>query len=325
MHRLVGLALLLALPAAVRAELRFERPEADLGEVRGGKPMTHRFAFVNDGNEIVEFLEVKPGCGCLKPRVTHLRLAPNQAGAIEVDVNTLGHLDGPHIWQTHVTYRSGTTVQELTLQLKAQIVNDVAVQPASLTLITTGAVTQDVVITDRRNSPLHITEVRPSSKSLSARTGEPYRDDAGRLACKIALEVTADCPDGRYDESLTIYTSDPDYSTLTVAVTIVKRSRQRLTVLPREVLLSATDGQALPARIVQLRDPQDVPVRIESVTTDDPSITCRWVPGPGNAATLRVQIDRTRIHGDRLQSSIHVRTLSPKGENVTIPVTCTLR
>ena len=94
------LAVSLAFPLAGRAELRFERPQVDLGEVRGGKPLTHRFAFINAGDEFVELLEVKPGCGCLKPRVTHLRLPPKQAGAIEVDVNTLGHADGPPVVAT---------------------------------------------------------------------------------------------------------------------------------------------------------------------------------------------------------------------------------
>jgi uncharacterized protein DUF1573 len=328
MHRPFRLAILVTVlftfPAAARAELRFERPVADAGEVRGGKPLTHRFAFVNAGGDTVELLEVKPGCGCLKPRVTHMRIPPGQAGAIEVDVNTLGHLDGAHTWQMQLTYRSGTCVQELTLSLKAHIVNDVAVRPAALTLFTTGVVSQEVVLADRRSQPLRVTEVRASSPHLNAHVGEPYRDDKGRLVCKIKVEPAADCPEGRFEDAISIYTSDPEYRDLTVPVTIVKQSRQRLSALPREVNLTAAPGQPLPARIVQLRDPQDQPILIESVTADDPAVTCRWAPGPGNAATLRIQVDRARLHGDRLQSAVHVHTRTPQGESITIPVTCIL-
>jgi hypothetical protein len=323
MRRLVLVTtLLLVSPVSVRAELRFERPQADLGEVRGGKPLTYRFAFANTGDTFVEILEVKPGCGCLKPRLTHLRIAPKQAGAIEIDVNTLGQADGPHTWHTHITYRAGTSVKELTLSLKAHIVNDITVQPAAVTLFTGGVVSQEVVLTDRRRQPLRLTELRTSSPRLTARAGDPFHDDKGRLVYKIAVAPAADCPDGRHEESLVLYTSDPEYRDLTVSVTIVKRPRQGLSAAPSEVTLMAAAGQPLPARIVQVRDPQDRPVQIESVTADDPAMTCRWAPGPGNAATLRIQVDRSRIQGDRFQSAVHVRT---RGERITIPVTCVLR
>jgi hypothetical protein len=324
MRGVLFLTVFIALPGAARAELRFERPLADLGEVRGGKPLTHRFAFVNAGDTFAEILEVKPGCGCLKPRVTQLRIAPKQAGAIEMDINTLGHADGPHNWHTQITYRAGTSVKELTLSLKAQIVNDVSVRPAALTFITGSVVTQEVVLTDRRGQSLRITQVRASSPRLTARAGEPYRDDKNRLACKITVEPAADCPDGRHEEAVVLYTGDPEYRELTVPVTIVKRSRQRLSAAPREVTLTAAPGQPLPARIVQLRDPQDQPVLIEAVTADDPAVTCRWAPGPGNAATLRIQVDRARLHGETFQSAVHVRTRSPQGESITIPVMCLL-
>jgi len=267
---------------------------------------------------------VKPGCGCLKPRVTHLRVPPNQAGAIELDVNTLDHVDGPPTWQTQLTYRAGTSVKELTLSLKAQIVNDVAVQPAAVTLITGGVVSQEIVLSDRRGQPLRVTQVRPSSPRLTAQSGEPARDEKNRLVYKIAVAPAADCPEGRHEESVVIYTADPEYRELTVPVTIVKRSRERLSAAPREVTLTAAAGQSLPARIVQVRDPQDRPVLIESVTADDPAVTCRWAPGPGNAATLRIQVDRGRIHGDHFQTAVHVRTRSPQSEGITIPVTCIL-
>ena len=324
MRGAILLAVFLALPGAARAQLRFERPQADLGEVRGGKPLTHRFAFVNAGDTFVEILEVKPGCGCLKPRVTHLRIPPHQPGAIELDVNTLGHVGGPHVWQTQLTYRAATSIKELTLALKAHIINDVAVQPAALTLITGGVVSQEVVLSDRRGQPLRVTEVRPSSPRLIARAGEPSRDEKGRLVYKITVAPAADCPEGRHEEAVAIYTGDPEYRALTVPVTIVKRSRERLSAAPREVTLTAAAGQSLPARIVQVRDPQDRPVVIDSVTADDPAVTCRWASGPGNAATLRIQVDRGRIHGDHFQTAVHIRTKSPQGESITIPVTCLL-
>ena len=77
--------------------------------------------------------------------------------------------DGPHTWQTQITYRAGTAVKELTLSLKAQVINDVAVQPAAVTLLTGGVVSQEIVLADRRSQPLRVTEIRTSSPRLTAR------------------------------------------------------------------------------------------------------------------------------------------------------------
>src|SRR4051794_1630648 len=57
-------------PARARAELRFGQTTFDAGTVRNGVVLTPRFAFTNDGDEPAEITEVRPGCGCLKSRLT---------------------------------------------------------------------------------------------------------------------------------------------------------------------------------------------------------------------------------------------------------------
>ena len=59
-------------PARLRAELRFQQTTCEVGEVRGGAVLVPRFTFTNVGSTPVEITEVRPGCGCLKPRLWQL-------------------------------------------------------------------------------------------------------------------------------------------------------------------------------------------------------------------------------------------------------------
>jgi len=151
---------------------------------------------------------------------------------------------------------------------------------------------------------------------------EAMRDRAGHWLRRIGLEVTKDYPEGRHEEILTIYTDDPKYAELRVAVTLVKNFQQRLVATPGDVLLSGNPGQPLPSRIILIRDRDNQEVHIDHVMTDDPSITCRWAQGPNKMATLRILVDRTRISGDSLESAVHVEVSKPIPETLTIPVKC---
>jgi hypothetical protein len=66
------------------------------------------------------------------------------------------------------------------------------------------------------------------------------------------------------------------------------------------------------------------PVEVEKVETDHPALTCTAVPGPGSQVTVKIAIDRTRVSGHVLQSSIRVHVGKPSAEILTVPVTCTL-
>src|SRR4051794_30336316 len=83
----------------VRAELRFAARRADLGEVRSGAKRGHAFAFVNAGSGPAEIVEVRPGCGCLRPRLGRTVYQPGEQGTISLEVNARGESAGPHVWR----------------------------------------------------------------------------------------------------------------------------------------------------------------------------------------------------------------------------------
>src|SRR5947209_15529336 len=136
-----------ATPARLRADLRFGQTTCEVGEVRGGAVLTPHFAFTNVGSDPVEITEVRPGCGCLKPRLTRRVVPPGETGELELEVDTRRESAGPHVWQLDVRWRRGTAAQETTLRVAGRVVTEVTVQPAALTVLADEPGTPTVVLT----------------------------------------------------------------------------------------------------------------------------------------------------------------------------------
>jgi hypothetical protein len=308
--------------STARADLRFAAPRAKVGELRSGAKVAHSFAFVNEGPDAVEILEARPGCGCLTPLPARRVYGPGEEGSIPLEINARGQSAGPHTWRLALRYRAGAAERETTLEVTAQVLTEVTLQPAALTLFADGPLTQEIVLTDTRPHPLTVTATATSCPALRARLTEPYRDGLGHWLRKITLEIDA-CPEGRHAERLLVYTNDPDYRELEVPITLVKRARQRLTATPDRVALRLAPGDTAASCCVRLVDRQGDKVIVEAVTADKSGIVCRWAPGPGNGATVRMQVERDRVGAGAFEGTVRVRLSAPVPETVSIPVSCT--
>jgi hypothetical protein len=322
----VGLLPLLALQAGtLRAgQVVCSSPLFEAGEVRSGAPLAHTFKLTNKGGSAVEVSEVKPSCGCLQPKIDRRRLEPGQSAALTVEVNTLTQPEGPTTWRTVVRFKGGGKEHEVPVFVTAIVLSEVTVRPATLVVYTDTAIGHELTLLDRRPQPLSVKAALTTCPHVKARVSEPARRD-GVWRWTVALEVQADCPEGRHEAMLHLHTGDRDYPELKLPFTVVKRSPRRISAIPSAVSLLGTDGQALPARVVLLGCSDEQPVLVEGVEADHPAIRCTWAAGPGPRATLRVQVDRARISGDSLQGSVQVRLSKPVPQTVLIPVRCTLR
>src|SRR5262249_51099344 len=141
----------------------------------------------------------------------------------------------------------------------------------------------------------------------------------------ISVEVAADYPEGRHEEVLDIYTDDAGYRDLKVPVTIVKRSRQRLGVLPNQVNLTAAPGQEVPSCLVRVRDSPGPAVAVTDVKCDHAAVVCQWARGPGAMATVRINIDRSRVQGPVLDTAVHVTVAQPVQQTLAVAVHCQLQ
>jgi hypothetical protein len=302
------------------AQLRADKPVVDLGEMRSGPRLTQTFLLRNDGPDAIDILELRPSCGCALARVDAHFLKPRDQATVTVEINTLGQAGGAHAWKTLVHARQGEKAEELALEVRAQLITELTVEPAALTLFTEGTRSHEIVLTDRRPKPLTVTTVRSSLLGLRA---EVINQQQGVV--RIRVEVSPDLPSGRHEALVSLYSNDPFYRDLHVPVRIIKQSRSAVSFGPRQLDFGAARGQSFAAKLVRLWSAQDVAIEIGRIYADDAAVACTWAAGPGNQATVKICVDHTRLTSNQLQSAVHVDVRRPVVETITIPVTVEIK
>jgi hypothetical protein len=274
----------------------------DAGEVRVGPPLVRRFIFTNAGNEPLMITDVRSSCGCLVPSLAKRVYEPGQRGELAVEVNTLSQPAGPHRWIFSLGYRCGAAAGERNFELTANLRQEIEITPAAIAFRGNNPPPALVTIRDRRSRPLTVRSVVPSVYLKAKTNGNA-----------VEVRVADDCPEGRHAVALAIMTDDPDYREIKLPVTIDRQPRRRVTALPARVTL-VTGGSTL----VQLK--ADEPVRVEAIEASTPALTCRWTPGPGDRATVRIGLDRSKWDGQPFNGELRVRLKAPSGETIPIPV-----
>lgn len=313
-----GLVLGLVSAPSASAQLHFAEPAVNAGTVLAGKPLSGQFEFVNAGSQPIQFIDAKPSCACLKPQLPQQPVPPGGKSTIEMAVHTLGQPAGPSAWAARIHYRQGDRTAECTLVLKADLIAEVSCEPAALQLLASQTLQAQVIIKDTRPQPFTIRSVQTTSPHLKAVAKTPDATSNG-TRWAIRIEVTDDYPDGRREEIVSIHTDDQVYRELKVPVTIVKTTRQRVSATPAEVKLEAVPGQAA-AKVLLLRDADGQPVAIDSVTADNPAISCSWASGPGSMATLKVRCASVSASADVLRTTLRIQVKEPVAQTLIVPV-----
>lgn len=321
--RAIGICMaVLTLASGAQADLQFTATTVDVGEIRAGAPLSHQFPFTNRGTEEVEITGIHSSCGCLTPRMSGQRFAAGEQGHVRVEINTLSPNPGPHTWQVTLSYRVGNEDIEIALQVKARLIREIVVEPAAVTMYVNGPMQTEIRMTDLRPQPLTVEAVETSAPGLQARLAGEETDSSGRLVRKIQLHV--DVSDGGHEETLSLYTNDPFYREIKVPVSIVKRSRQRISASPGRVEWTAGVGSSLPAKMVLLSDRDNQEINVQAVTSDSPAVSCQWAKGPGAMTTVKIKVDPNLIDEKSFQTVVQVQVVKPVSQTVLIPVSVSL-
>jgi len=320
-RRLALVALVAAggLIGPARAELVCPEAVHMAGRVKSGKSLSHTFTLVNRGSAVIELLEVKPGCGCLRPELSAVVLRPGEQTSLTAHVNTVTQPGGPNNWKSTVRYQEAGVARELELTLRAEVVPEVSIQPANLLLHVSGPMTAHFKLLDRREQPFQATRLVCACEHVRAKLSPPRRSDEG-WERTITLEVLDACPDGRHDDVLRVLTNDPEYAELKVPFTVMKRVPGKVQASPAAVEMTAPKGQALPAKIVLLGTCDDQDVRADKVETSHPAIRCNYAAGPGSRLTLRIEVDHLQITTDDFKGEVKLHLTGPKPQTLSIPV-----
>jgi hypothetical protein len=306
-----SLVLVLAAWGNVRAEVICEQPVAQMGTIKAGAPLSHRFTFTNKGTAPVELTGARASCACFRPNLPKRSLAPGESATLDLVGNTLAQSAGPQTWRVRVEYREAGVDRELVLDVQAIVVVEVEVLPPVLTITTDREMSHELIVRDLRRDPLVLTGVETTSPALRARLGEVTVAPGGGWARRVVVEVGADYPVGRRDELLVLRSKDPDYPELRVPITVSKRQRAAIPVSPARILLTGTPGEPLPARLVQVGSEESL-VEIERVEPQHPAITCTWAAG-----TVKVRVNGKQVPPEGLESAVQVIL---KSGVVTVPV-----
>jgi hypothetical protein len=313
------LAMLLATGSA-RAEVVFTQPDIELGSLRTGQNFEQTLTYTNNGKGAVEVLEAKGSCACLLPEFAATTLRPGQSGNLKLKVNTLSATPGQEVWRVTLKYREAGQVKEAAAIIRASIIQEIIVQPPQIIVYASSSTPHDVAVVDLRSKPLHVVKAEATSPHFKVQLLQEGQDAEGHKVQLVRLDIGPTLPVGRHDEQLTIYTDDPKYRELKVAVTAVRRGRQRYSAFPPEVNLLAATGETTVQRMVTIRDQQGQPVVIEKVTADDAAVICDWSKGPNSVGTVKVTVDCTKVKTLTLDSKAHVQFAN--GEKLTLPVRC---
>ena len=319
------LLLILSFADAGRAQLVCDKPVVPLGEVRSGATVTHRFTLTNRGSTELVISEVRAECGCTVPKLEKRRLQPGEETSLGLMVNTLSQASGTQSWPVRVQFHSNEQSDELTLALTATVIPTVSVEPVGLGISTDSTARREITLRDRRSEPLSIRVVYTTSPKLRAVQNEPRHDADGHTVYTIQIEVEPDFPEGRHNETLFIYTTDPDFRELKVPVTVFKKERLTVSATPDSVMLTVAKDQPLPSTLIRLRGPEDETIQIDHVEADHPALRCTWATGPNNMATIKIAFDRSKFEGEIVKSAVRVYVAKPTPQLLTIPVNCLLR
>ncbi|HEX4588982.1 MAG TPA: DUF1573 domain-containing protein, partial [Gemmataceae bacterium] len=196
-------------------------PTIEAGEIRVGPPLVRRFAFTNTGAEPLTITDVHTSCGCLVPTLRQRVYQPGERGDLVVEVNTLSQPAGPHRWRFSLAYRCGNSSGEQSLELAANLRQEIEIMPAAIAFRGDAPPPTLVTVTDRRPKPLHVVSADVSSPRLRAEV----------VAAGVRLAVAADAAPGMTAETLIITTDDPDYREIKLPVTVDRTPKRAVTAL----------------------------------------------------------------------------------------------
>jgi uncharacterized protein DUF1573 len=286
-------------------------PAVNAGQVYAGQALKHEFTVRNVGKDTLSISDLRASCGCAAPTIDRRVLQPGESAQITLEINTLSQPAGPIRWTATVCWHAGATTGQTTLELTAQLIREIELQPAALALVAQPGFHHDIVLTDRRPKPLNIRAVHTNTDNLRA---EFLQGNTGESQI-VRIRVSDNCPVGMTAETLRIATDDPKYPELRVPITVTCKPVARVTVVPERPTVTP-DGSVL----IQLRSRDGKAIVIDRVESSNVALTMRETAGPGNFATVRIRLDKAKWDREIASAEVKVLLRSPNGETVTIPV-----
>jgi len=224
LQRAVGSEAAVAEPAPQRPGLVFHQLMVDLGKVPPRPVVGARFRFTNRGERPVEITELKPSCGCLKPRLAKRVFQPGEVGEIILPVQTPNQQPGEQEYRVHVHYTDPEPNQK-TLTFRVTLPEQqVTVRPRALIVYQfgDGDTTRELDVVDAPKLGLKLTGATCDLEAVTVQLGASSTDEFGNPQHTVAVTVPGSLPFGRHRGVVSITTDHPRYPVIRVPMIVSK-------------------------------------------------------------------------------------------------------
>jgi hypothetical protein len=192
------------------------------GPVENKRYVFAQFSFRNISNVPVVVKELKASCSCLDPRLSQYTFEPGESGRFQIRVETPNEQPGRKEYFVRMKYEDPHP-REVVLTFKVVLPrSQLVVEPKAMIFyqLGTGAITREIVITDRQKTGMHLTGVRCSSEIVSVELGKVDIDEEGNPRMRVYVTLPQEAPADSQRAVITISTDNPQYRTLRVPVLI---------------------------------------------------------------------------------------------------------
>ncbi len=300
-QKVLSLLMLLFTVTQARAQLAFDPPTIDLGEVKAGQVFNYQIKVTNTASSAITMQELKSSCGCIQPTLEPSTLAPGATGTLKLDVNTLVSNPGPTTYGIKLRYPEGAQLKEQQFIITGRVVQEIIVTPSAITCYGEKPRPQTITILDKRTTPIKPIKLERTSPYLDIEWVKP---DATQTAAQYALKVSVrdDLPAGRHDHEVVVYTSDVTYPVLRIPITVVKKAKTRYVMSPYLVTMSKSIS---PTKTVTLRDQHGQGVPVERVEAS-PGIVVTVVSQAAASVTYQVSLEQNLTRDTPFDAEVKV-------------------
>lgn len=286
----LAVGLLLTVQLCARAQLSFEPPMIDLGDVKAGQVFTHQVKVTNTSSSAITVHELKASCGCVRPVLEPMTLAAGGTGLLKLDINTLSSNPGPTTYGVKLRYPEANQLKEQQFIVTGRIIQEIVVTPTAITCYGEKPRPQLITILDRRATPLRPIKLERTSPYLNVEWVQPaVADPQPQYALQVS--VRDDLPTGRHDHEVVIHTNDSTYPVLRVPITVVKKAKARFVASPYLVTLTPSVAASRP---VTIRDQHGLGVLIDRIEAS-PGLTVTVTSQAAASVGLLVALDKTKL------------------------------
>lgn len=299
----------------------------DVGQVPKGEKIVHDFLIRNDGDAVLEILNIQPACGCTVAEFDKT-IAPGKTGKVHavVDTSTFG---GP-IAKGLSVYTNDPATPQLELTIRAKVEPYIAIKPGYARYVTVqgepveGDITQTLWATD--GSSMDIVGVDspwPYLKvSFREATPEERLPDVQGKQWRVEMKLGNDAKVGPLAEYVTVRTNHPKQKVVQIPVTGFVRPV--VAVTPQVADFGTIELKEPTEKVINVRNFATEPIKVIGVEESIQGIDVKLQPlNEGREYQVQLTLQPELPKGT-FDGKLTIRTDSAKVPVLEVPLKGTI-